>query len=78
MGEVLREVAEGKRFNFGKNWNRFLTLLDGGRIQEAEKSPKQMLEVENLDSKLFLDMGFGSEVFPLAARRLGAKGHLLS
>jgi 2-polyprenyl-6-hydroxyphenyl methylase/3-demethylubiquinone-9 3-methyltransferase len=75
MGEVLREVAEGKRFNFGKNWNRFLTLLDEGRIQEAEKSLKQMLEVENLDSKLFLDMGSGSGLFSLVARRLGAKVH---
>jgi 2-polyprenyl-6-hydroxyphenyl methylase/3-demethylubiquinone-9 3-methyltransferase len=78
IGEVLREVAEGKRFNFGKNWNRFLTLLDEGCIQEAEKSLKQMLDVENLDSKLFLDICSGSGLFPLAARRLGAKGHLLS
>jgi len=52
--------------------------LDEVRIQEGEKSLKQMLEVENLDSKLFLDMGSGSGLVSLAARRLGAKGHLLS
>ena len=48
MSEVLREVVERKRFNFGKNWNRFLTKLDEGRIQEGEKSLKQMLEVEKM------------------------------
>ena len=75
MSEVLREVVERKRFNFGKNWNRFLTKLDEGRIQEGEKSLKQMLEVENLDRKLFLDIGCGSGLFSLAAKRLGAKVH---
>ena len=75
MSEVLREVVERKRFNFGENWNRFLTKLDEGRIQEGEKSLKQMLEMENLDRKLFLDIGCGSGLFSLAAKRLGAKVH---
>lgn len=73
MREGLGKVTQGKRFNFGKNWNRFLTILDEGRIQEAEKSLKQMLELENLNGKLFLDIGSGSGLFSLAARRLGAK-----
>ena len=75
MDDVSREVAERKRFNFGVNWNRFLTLLDGNRIQEAEKLLKQMLEAETLDGKLFLDIGCGSGLFSLAAKRLGAKVH---
>lgn len=73
MKEGLENVTQGKRFNFGKNWNRFLAILDEGRIQEAEKSLKQMLELENLKDKLFLDIGSGSGLFSLAARRLGAK-----
>jgi 2-polyprenyl-6-hydroxyphenyl methylase/3-demethylubiquinone-9 3-methyltransferase len=75
MSDVPREVTERKRFNFGENWNRFLTILDEGRIQEAEKSLKQMLEAETLDGKLFLDIGCGSGLFSLAAKRLGAKVH---
>ena len=27
MRKVLGHVTEGKRFNFGKNWNRSLTML---------------------------------------------------
>lgn len=75
MNEVFRELKQGKRFDFGNNWNRFLRRLDEENIQEAEKSLKHMLEVEDLDSKLFLDIGSGSGLFSLAARRLGAKVH---
>jgi 2-polyprenyl-3-methyl-5-hydroxy-6-metoxy-1,4-benzoquinol methylase len=75
MNEVLKEVTQGKRFDFGNNWNRFLKMLDDDRIQEAEKSLKHMLEMENLNGKCFLDIGSGSGLFSLAARRLGAKVH---
>ena len=34
-----------------------------------------MLEAETLDGKLFLDIGCGSGLFSLAAKRLGAKVH---
>jgi 2-polyprenyl-6-hydroxyphenyl methylase/3-demethylubiquinone-9 3-methyltransferase len=67
------EDAKGKRFEFGKNWKRFLTLLSEDRICEAEKSLKKMLEIENLNGKTFLDVGCGSGLFSLAARRLGAR-----
>jgi SAM-dependent methyltransferase len=71
------EVHEGQRFEFGKNWSRFLTLLDESRICEAEESLKQMLEVQNLNNKKFLDIGSGSGLFSLAARRLGAEVYSL-
>lgn len=63
------------RFAFGRNWSNFLRLLDDRRIAEAEKSLAAMLETPSLQGKNFLDIGSGSGLFSLAARRLGASVH---
>jgi 2-polyprenyl-3-methyl-5-hydroxy-6-metoxy-1,4-benzoquinol methylase len=66
------EITSGERFEFGKNWQRFLEVLNEERICQAEESLKLMLRVNNLEGKRFLDIGSGSGLFSLAARRLGA------
>ena len=68
------EVASGERFEFGKNWARFLTTLSDARVQEAERSLADMLGGP-IAGKRFLDAGSGSGLFSLAARRLGANVH---
>lgn len=73
FGSHTREVESGERFEFGKNWAKFLELLNEKRIAEAEKSLAGMLEADTLAGKTFLDIGSGSGLFSLAARRLGAR-----
>lgn len=67
------QVTRGERFRFGENWRRFLEQLDETRIHEAELSLQQMLGLETLSGKTFLDVGSGSGLFSLAARRLNAQ-----
>ena len=62
------------RFSFGKNWQSFLNkALTPQRIDEAVDSLRQLFGVNNFEGQTFLDIGCGSGLFSLAARKLGGR-----
>lgn len=69
---VDKELESGERFRFGKNWQRFLKSVNEDRIEEARLRLVQFLE-PNLEGRSFLDIGSGSGLHSLAARRMGAR-----
>jgi 2-polyprenyl-6-hydroxyphenyl methylase/3-demethylubiquinone-9 3-methyltransferase len=75
MNGQSREIPAGPRFAFGRNWQGFLASIGEGHIREAEMSLCGMLECTGMQGKSFLDIGSGSGLFSLAARRLGARVH---
>ena len=63
----------GDRFRFGANWQRFLHSVNEPRIEAAVSSLLEMLRMDDLVGRRFLDAGSGSGLFSLAARTLGAE-----
>lgn len=72
LRSAREQVVRGERFAFGRNWSRFLALVNAERIQDAAGSLTAMLEATSLNGQRFLDAGCGSGLFSLAARHLGA------
>ena len=64
-----------ERFQFGKNWLDFLDTLSEDRIENSQESLLSTLGVESLEGNSFLDIGSGSGLSSLVAKRAGAKVH---
>lgn len=60
------------RFGFGDNWLKFVADLKEDQIVEAEQSLQKLLGRVDLSGLTFLDIGSGSGLSSLVARRLGA------
>lgn len=64
------EISASQRFQFGKNWLRYLASFDQSKLEAAKASLVTMLG--DLRGRSFLDVGSGSGLFSLAAVQLGA------
>jgi len=69
------EIEKGERFGFGANWKDFLQTVDEERVEEAVKSLRALLQRDSLVGSRIADVGCGSGLFSLAARRLGGRVH---
>lgn len=65
-------ITNDKRFEFGSNWQKYLNVLTEAHIFEAKKALCETLGTDDLRRKSFLDIGSGSGLHSLAARRMGA------
>src|SRR5688572_18948673 len=65
--------GEAVRFPFGRNWTAFLASITDERLLVAQQSLQALLGSTNLAGRRFVDVGSGSGIFSLAARRLGAQ-----
>ncbi len=61
------------RFEFGKNWQLYLSTLSQRKIESSKESLINLLNTEDLSGKTFLDIGSGSGLFSLSAHMLGAE-----
>ena len=61
------------KFEFGKNWKNFLNTITVNNIKLAKKDLLNFTNLKNFNKKTFIDIGCGSGLSSLAAKKLGAK-----
>jgi len=66
------EALANPSFAFGENWARFLASLSDKRIEHATRCVRTLVGCD-LKDKTFVDIGSGSGLSSLAARKLGAQ-----
>lgn len=74
-GAASVSPEDDSRFAFGENWARFLDVVDERRVTQAERALVSLLGAASLEGLTFLDVGSGSGLSAVAARRLGARVH---
>ena len=52
-----------ERFQFGRNWKSYSSLVDESRVASAEHRLKSLLGLKDLAGRAFLDIGCGSGLF---------------
>lgn len=75
MENWQKEVKDNKRFEFGKNWLKYRSVINNEVINCAISSLKSFFEKENFKDLKFIDIGSGSGLFSLSASKLGAIVH---
>jgi 2-polyprenyl-3-methyl-5-hydroxy-6-metoxy-1,4-benzoquinol methylase len=74
LHDIQTAVEPELRFEFGENWTRFLKSVKEEHIRNSELALADWLGPD-LSGKTFLDIGSGSGLSSLVARRLGAQVH---
>jgi SAM-dependent methyltransferase len=69
---VTDNVTEKMTFAFGQNWLNYLNTVEEAELAAARASLTNLLQVQELNGKRFLDIGCGSGLFSAAALALGA------